>query len=775
MLLPFPGFKTLNKDHVSSVAADCFNVSGSIRELDCYDDRTFLINDDHQGPVVLKISSPETPLWEIEGQNALLTHLAAYSHHLSYPKLLKTTDGFELLTGEMQNGDRCVLRLMTFLEGTFLSDITDKQPYAKNLGESLGEMDKALEGFYHPGLRRKIDWDIVNCPELGSHLQFVEDSELRRLIDYYLLQYEVNVQPILKNLPYSVIHNDVHADNVLLNGDKAKLRLSGLIDYGDAVYTATVCNLAISLTYTLFGQEDKLKIAEEMVAGYHRYRKLSAEEVDVIYYLIAARLCVSLLMCMKRRAEGTASDYTDVSFADAAALLREMIEINPLAMQNRLRAACQLPEITADSQQQILGKRSEKLGRNLSIAYSNKPLTVVRGAMQYLLDDTGETYLDCVNNVCHVGHAHPRIVRAMHRQMATLNTNTRYLHGSILEYAERLTATMPDPLSVCFFVNSGSEANDLALRLARTYTGRRNIAVLDGAYHGHTNSIIELSPYKFEGKGGAGKVESTIKLDMPDTFRGRYRIGHENPAASYIADIEHYLKKVAQVEALPAAFFAESLLGCGGQIIPPAGYLKGAYEAMRSHGVVSVADEVQVGFGRVGSHFWGFDMQDALPDIVTLGKPIGNGHPLAAVVTTAEIADAFANGMEYFNTFGGNPVSCAIGLTVLDIIEEEELQEHALEVGSYLKERLSENNHPLIGDVRGAGLFIGVELIRDKDTLEPATREAAAIKDALREEHILISTDGPFENVLKIKPPLVFSRKNADRLVSAINNALQSR
>ena len=195
---------------------------------------------------------------------------------------------------------------------------------------------------------------------------------------------------------------------------------------------------------------------------------------------------------------------------------------------------------------------------------------------------------------------------------------------------------------------------------------------------------------------------------------------------------------------------------------------------MRSHGVVSVADEVQVGFGRVGSHFWGFDMQDALPDIVTLGKPIGNGHPLAAVVTTPEIADAFANGMEYFNTFGGNPVSCTIGLTVLDIIEEEGLQEHALEVGRYLKEQLSEINHPLIGDIRGAGLFLGVELVRDMETLEPATVEAATIKNMLRNERILISTDGPFENVLKIKPPIVFSRKNADQLVSALNRAFQA-
>ncbi len=500
---------------------------------------------------------------------------------------------------------------------------------------------------------------------------------------------------------------------------------------------------------------------------------MSVDEVDAVYYLIAARLCVSLLMCMKRRAEGTSSDYVDVSFNDAAALLRDMIEINPLAMQNRLRAACQLPEISADSQNQMIGKRAEILGRNLSVSYK-KPITIVRGAMQYLLDDAGETYLDCVNNVCHVGHAHPRIVRAMTRQMATLNTNTRYLHNSILQYAERLSATMPESLSVCFFVNSGSEANDLALRMARSFTDRRKIAVLDGAYHGHTHSIIELSPYKYEGRGGAGQVESTVKLDMPDTFRGRYRSAHQNPAAAYVADIERYLHRVAETNEKPAAFFAESLLGCGGQIIPPEGYLKEAFALMRSHGVVSVADEVQVGFGRVGSHFWGCDKHDALRVFVTLGKPIGNVHPLAAVVTTPEIADAFANGMEYFNTFGGNPVSCTIGLTVLDIIEEEGLQEHALEVGRYLKEQLSEIIHRLIGDICGAGLFLGVELVRDMETLEPATVEAATIKNMLRNERILISTDGPCENVLKIKPPIVFSRKNADQLLSALNRAFQA-
>ena len=428
---------------------------------------------------------------------------------------------------------------------------------------------------------------------------------------------------------------------------------------------------------------------------------------------------------------------------------------------------------TAPSKAALLTSRRQHLGRNLSISYS-EPLHIVRARKQFLYDIDGYAYLDVVNNVCHVGHCHPHVVRAAQRQMAVLNTNTRYLYHGLTEYAERLAATLPDPLSVCFFVNSGSEANDLALRLARAYTGKYDTICLDVGYHGNLNSLIDISPYKFNGPGGKGAPATTHIALMPDPYRGQYLgmgretgIAYANHVATMLTDLQNQGVGVA-------ALIAESVLGCGGQIVLPDGYLEAAFAHVRAAGGLCIADEVQVGFGRVGSHFWGFETQGVIPDIVTMGKPIGNGHPLGAVVTTPAIAEAFANGMEYFNTFGGNPVSCAVGLAVLDVIEQEGLQAHALRVGNQLLDGLRGlmAQHPLIGDVRGLGLFVGVELVLDRHAKVPAGAHASYVANRMRDHGILISTDGPDHNVLKLKPPLVFDQADADRLVTTLDKIL---
>ncbi len=417
-------------------------------------------------------------------------------------------------------------------------------------------------------------------------------------------------------------------------------------------------------------------------------------------------------------------------------------------------------------------RREQRLGPSLSLSY-RRPLHIVRGWMQRLYDAEGQPYLDCVNNVAHVGHCHPRVVAALRRQASQLNTNTRYLHELILRYAERLSAKLHPQLSVCFFVCSGSEANELALRLARAHTGRRDVVVLDAAYHGNTSSLVEISPYKFDGPGGAGRPPHVHVAPIPDPYRGEYRSSDEHAGARYAERVGEAMAE-ADGHGGVAAFFAEALPGCAGQIVPPAGYLAQAFRRVRERGGVCVADEVQVGFGRVGSHFWAFEAQSALPDIVTLGKPIGNGHPLGAVVTTPEIAASFANGMEYFNTFGGNPVSCAVGLAVLDVIEDEGLQAHAREVGARLLAGLRSlmTRHALIGDVRGTGLFIGVELVVDREARNPAPRHAIHVVERMRENGILLSTDGPDHDVIKIKPPLVFSAADADRLVDTLDRVL---
>lgn len=421
----------------------------------------------------------------------------------------------------------------------------------------------------------------------------------------------------------------------------------------------------------------------------------------------------------------------------------------------------------------LLAERSRRVGANLSVAY-RRPLHVVRGWMQRLYDVEGQPFLDCVNNVAHVGHAHPRVVEALRRQASVLNTNTRYLHELLLAYAERITATMPDPLRVCFFTCSGSEANELALRLARAHTGRRDVVVLDAAYHGNTTSLVEMSPYKFAGPGGGGRPPWVHVAALPDPYRGPHRGGTTEAAAAYAEDVRARLRDAA-ARGGAAAFFAESLPGCGGQVVPPPGYLARAFRHAREAGAVCVADEVQVGFGRVGSHFWAFDAQDAVPDVVTLGKPMGNGHPIGAVVTTSEIAQSFANGMEYFNTFGGNPVSCAVGMAVLDVMEDEGLQARASRVGGRLRAGLAGlgARHPIVGDVRGAGLYLGVELVTDPETRSPAGRHAAHVVERMRDHGILLSTDGPDGNVIKIKPPMVFGDDDAARLVEVLDGVLE--
>ena len=420
--------------------------------------------------------------------------------------------------------------------------------------------------------------------------------------------------------------------------------------------------------------------------------------------------------------------------------------------------------------EELILYRQKHLGKSLSLSYE-QPLKIVRGKGAFLIDDTGRKYLDTVNNVAHVGHEHPRVVRAGQKQMALLNTNTRYLHDNIVAFASELLKTFPEDLSVVHIVNSGSEANELALRMAKAYTGQKDMIAIEMGYHGNTSACIDISSYKFNRKGGEGCPEYTHIVPMPDSYRGIYQ--GESTAANYAAHVREQIKLIEEKGRGVAAFISESIMSCGGQIELPENYLKLAYDEVRKTGGICIADEVQVGCGRVGGAFWGFELHDVVPDIVTIGKPIGNGHPLAVVVSTQEVADAFANGMEYFNTFGGNPVSCAIGLEVLRVIREEKLQENVLQVGNYLKEKLKElqEEFHVIGDVRGQGLFLGIELADENK--KPLKEKATYLVNRVKELGVLMSTDGPDENVLKIKPPMVFSMENADELLKKLAVVLE--
>ena len=410
------------------------------------------------------------------------------------------------------------------------------------------------------------------------------------------------------------------------------------------------------------------------------------------------------------------------------------------------------------SLEEILEMREEHISKSLSIGHG-KPLHISRGEMQYLYSRTGEKYLDLVNNVCHVGHCNPHVVSAGQKQMAVLNTNTRYIYDGLTQYIQRLSYTLPEGLDYGFLVNSGSEANELAIRLARAYTNNHDIVVMEGAYHGHTGMLIDLSPYKFRGPGGKGIAEDWVHVaPVPDIFRDNSR--------DYLNEFEEIVRDASPV----AGFIVESMLSCAGQIPFPQGYLAKSFELIRNVGGLCITDEVQVGFGRLGSKMWAFEEHGVIPDIVVMGKPIGNGHPMAAVFTTKEIADSF-KGMEFFSTFGGNPVSCAIGMAVLDVIEEKNLIENSKLMGELFIDGLTKlkNKYGIIGDIRGKGLFLGIELVKNRSSLEPAPKEAELLVEGMLSKNILLSIDGPRKNVIKIKPPMVISKEDVDRTIKSLN------
>lgn len=404
--------------------------------------------------------------------------------------------------------------------------------------------------------------------------------------------------------------------------------------------------------------------------------------------------------------------------------------------------------------------RKQYFSASYSLSY-REPLYIVQGEKQFLYDNKGKRYLDAVNNIQHVGHSHPKVLEAATKQLKRLNTNTRYLNDVVSRYAEKLIKKMPGNLNTCFFTNSGSESNDLALRIAKIHTDGDQTIVLDGAYHGHLTSLIEISPYKFNGPGGAGVGENVHVAPAPDSFRGKYR--RAKASSQYVKEIERIVQKLKKENKTISSFISEAILGCGGQIIPPKYFFKNSYDLIKKNKGLCIADEVQIGFGRTGSHFWGFETQKVLPDIVTIGKSMGNGHPISALITTRNIANSFNNGMEYFNSFGGNPVSCAIGHAVLEIIEEEELQKNAFQVGKILMDLLNQlkSRHSIIGDVRGRGLFLGIELVNNPKELKPLGKTASDVVNKMKDYGVLLSTDGPDNNVIKIKPPMVFNEENA--------------
>lgn len=663
-----------------------------------------------------------------------------------------------------QHNDQTFSRLVPYIEGKFLDEVEHTDELLYNFGQAIAEMDLALEGKRISVIEsRKLIWDIQYSLLNKSKANYIQEPDRRKLVDFYFDQVEQFALPQYQNLRYSIIHGDMNIQNVLTDGNK----ISGVIDFGDMCYSPLVNELAVALTYIMFEKEEPIKAAQNVIRGYQSKYPLSEDELKLLYYLIPARLCISLCNSAEAKARGKDTEYILISEKPASDLLEKWITFNPIQIKNRfLEAAGFDVEDSKLKKEKTLAGRKQNTGKSLSLSYT-PPIYMTGASFQYMYDHDGNTYLDAYNNIPHVGHSHPRVSRAISKQIRTLNTNTRYVFDSFAEYTQKLLGYFPNQLKKVFLVNSGSEATDLAIRMANTYTCRNHQLVLDQGYHGNTQTGIQVSSYKFDGKGGGGNSQNVTKLSLPKLFNGEYPT-----AEGYIKDAIIKIDDLINQNIIPSAFIAEPISGCGGQVPLAPGYLKALKTYLEKQNILTIIDEVQTGFGRLGEYFWGFQMHDIIPDIVVLGKPMGNGHPVAAVVTTDQIADAFASGMEFFSSFGGNTVSCAVADAVLQVLEEERLPENALLTGENFMSNLRflQKEFPVIGDIRGSGLFLGVEFINENG--DPDTELASYIVNSLKEELILSGTDGPFDNVLKIKPPLCFNNENIDKFIESLNKIL---
>ncbi|PVW17335.1 aminotransferase class III-fold pyridoxal phosphate-dependent enzyme [Marixanthomonas spongiae] len=974
-----------------------FTVKASALQGD--EDENFKVVSENGNTYLLKVAVTETDDRFLQFQTAVLEHLASKKTSCQFSEILLNKEG-KPLTSAIISEEKRTARLLTWLPGRLWAHVNPKTSKLRfSLGEKAGEITTALQNFQHPQANRSFDWNLADALWTEKYTDLFKDIE-KDMVSFFQERFQ-EIQLVYQSLPKSVVHNDVNDHNIIVSSNLKNPEVTGIIDFGDAVYTQTINDLAITIAYAIMNTPDPLAAAVEIVQGYHSKYKLSEKELECLYTLVGMRLVITVTKAALRRADVSQNVYHFISEHDAWQLLKHWygtyesfvlynfrnacdytphpkeyefkewvvnnkislntlfpslkfknvthvdmsigstwlgnkeeysdtditayklkqieaenpesilangyMEVRPfyttkafrmdgnngpqyrtvhlgtdfwVAAKTPLHAAydgkvvilhhnnylkdygplmvlehefegnpfytlyghltlssleltkigqevkqgeligyigdasengiwtphlhfqvmldllgntenfpgvafpseqqvwksiCQNPgllftEETQDtpekiSDEEIIDFRKEHLGKSLSLSYS-EPLHIVRGEGVYLIDSDGKKYIDTANNVNHVGHQHPKVVAAGQQQMAVLNTNTRYLHKEIINYAEALLKKLPKELSVLHFVNSGSEANELALRMAKTVTGQENMLAIEVGYHGNTNAVMDVSSYKFDGKGGFPQPANTHILPLPDIFRGKHC--GKNAGTEYANYATRHIEHLRGMDKGIAGFIGESMISCGGQIVPPKNYFKKVYKTVREAGGICIADEVQTGFGRMGKTFWAFELFDVVPDIVTMGKPAGNGHPLAVVACTKEISEKFHTGMEFFNTFGGNPVSCAIGRTVLEVIEEENLQQNALETGAFLKSGLLQlqKESPIIGDVRGEGLFLGFELTDNNKN--PLAEHAAYLSDRMKTLGVLMSTDGPDYNVLKIKPPVVFNKEHAQELIDKL-------
>ena len=728
------------------------------------------------GRFVLKVMRPGCDAGFVSMQIEAMERARQNGLGASIPEIIRTRSGAQWTEIADDEGRVRIAWLLSFLPGKVLARVEPWSPaLAASVGALLGRLDLALDGFDHPLLNRPQKWNLLQGGWISEFLDAHKDARRRRRIEEIIAEFESDTLARLASRPRMTIYNDANDLNIFVSrGLDSAMRATGIIDFGDMVSAPRVCEPAIAMAYVMMGPGDPIARGAALAGAFHKHAPLEEADIGLLAPLVSMRLAVSVTNAAMQRTLNPENAHLQISEAPAWRLLDYLEAAGGDLFENEIRKACEMddPSEIMATKRSLLARRRRIAPENQALFYAD-PLRLVRGERHFLYDGDGAEYLDVYNNVPHVGHAHPRVVSAATAQMARLNTNTRYLQDIHVDYAERMLSKLPPPLSRIVFLNSASEANELALRLARAATGALDMIVMDHCYHGNTTGAMDISPYKFNHPRSMSAKPAWVHVSpQPDVYRGARR--GDGAAAGYLDDFARVLTLATENGRKIAGFISECAPSVGGQIFLPAGYLSSAYDLVRAAGGVAIADDVQTSLGRLGDHFWGFDYQRVVPDIVVLGKPIGNGFPLAAVAMTDEIATAFSAGPEFFSTFGGSSASCAAGAAVLDVLRDEALQENAARVGDRLVAGLRElaKRHALIGDIRGTGLFLGVDLVTDRQRRAAASAAAAFIKNRLRERRILLGTEGPDDNVLKIRPPMTFDAAAADRLLTELDAAL---
>ena len=739
--------------------------SSSLKPLAGERDQNFRANTAGGQRFLFKISNPADDRPILDLQAAALRHIERVDPGLPVMRALPTVTGEPWVEVPGPDGRTYPARLFTFLPGQVTANTALTTEAIWSHGQITARLGRALRGFFHPAADYEILWDITHLPKLRPLLTHLSDGPRKAQVEWVLNRFQEVVAPALPGLRAQVIHGDMSLDNVLLEDD---LRISGIVDFGDMTHAPLVCDLAVAVADVLHGRADAIEAAGALIGGYVSVTPLEDEEAGLLADLVAARLATEITVtAWRQRLYPDNVAYAASGEPGARGFLDAIEAMGMDAVARRFREACRRLPYRRSATSDLLERRRRALPR--SPLFYEHPVHLVRGEGVWLFDPNDLRYLDCYNNVPVVGHSHPRVVQAVTQQQRLLATHSRYLHEAIVELAERLQATLPPELDAVMVVNSGSEANDLAWRIARAATGRSGAVVTACAYHGLTEATHALSPEEWA-KGEQPAHVATIPA--PDGYRGPYRRDQDGWTHRYAAHIDEAARALGDHGL--AAVYLDPAFTADGILSPPPTYLREATQRARALGGLVVADEVQAGHGRSGTHLWSFQASGIEPDVVVMGKPMGNGFPIAALVVRSQLLRAIPEEVELFSTFGGNPVACAAALAVLAIIEDEGLVANAATVGSYLRQGLLTlaERHPLIGDVRGEGLLLGVELVDEAGG--PAAGHARKVTEAMRERGILLSATGPAGNVLKIRPPLVFQRDHADLLLQALDEILAS-